>query len=119
MELSEDSYNLNCGILKNSFHQLNEFLFVIFHCSVLNRNRCIYNQVMIGAGSGLAPFRGFWQHLMVNSLCSDGSRVVEKVSFYEAVKIKTGCDNGHNLEEEIPSLLARKARLMLCDSLIE
>ena len=70
-------------------------------------------QVMIGAGSGLAPFRGFWQHLMKDSLCSDGSRVVEKVSFYEAVKMKAGSDNGNNLDDDGPGLLARKARLEL------
>ena len=39
---------------------------------------------MIGAGSGLAPFRGFWQHLVIDSDCRENGGVVDRVSFYEA-----------------------------------
>ena len=44
---------------------------------------------MIGAGSGLAPFRGFWQHLIIDSECRETIGVVDRVSFYEAVQLKT------------------------------
>jgi hypothetical protein len=70
--------------------------------------------VLIGAGSGLAPFRGFWQRLTLDEgHCSDGSQVLDKVSFYEAFKPKPDIDGGQAVDKELNPLLARRARCLL------
>ena len=69
-------------------------------------------QVLIGAGSGLAPFRGFWQQLAMQSQCHDESRVLDRVSFYEAVKVKSAKEEGKTMAAK-SSLLTRKARSAL------
>ena len=55
--------------------------------------------LMIGAGSGIAPFRGFWQQELMSRTCSqlEGVDIVNRVKTYEQL-IKSGENSAEKLE---------------------